>query len=421
MAGNLIKQTIKSIKNQGLKHTLKTVRNWLFHPEMRRENRLNPRLRYDKVDQLIKKIDFTKNYENGLLKNRANNDKIEVGWIISPFHIGSGGHQTIFRFIKYLENNGYHNSLYITDGHGFSSEQEAYDTIQNHFMNIPNITVKFLTEEEVVSGEKVVKDCDYLVSTRFNTAYYSCLIDNCKKRLYFVQDLENLFFATSYMSVLVENSYKMGMIGICASPWLANTMKSYGMKAYGFYLGYDNKIYIDKKLQREAKSIAFYGRFESERRAVELGMQALEIVQKKIPELKAYIYGSNYMLEGYDVNVVDMGILNYQQMSELFNKVDVGLSFSLTNYGLTPTEMMGCGLPVIELDGDNTRSVFKNGENILLAQKNPNAVADSIIELFDNEEKRNKLRNGGFEFIKDKKWDDIWSGTEKYLKSLLKE
>ncbi len=412
----LVDKTTRSIKNQGLNYTLKTINNWIFYPETRMDTKLNPRLRYDNVDQLVKKIDFNKSYENGKLDKRVDPKKIRIGWIISPFHIGSGGHQTIFRFIKYLEKHDFENHIYITDGHGFKNEKEAYDTIQEHFIQIPTVKVSFLTEENIMQGDQVVEDCDVLFATRYNTAYYSAMIDNCIKRMYFVQDLENLFFPTSYLSVLVENSYRMGMIGVCASPWLARSVGNYNMRAHAFYLGYDHTIYVDKDLPREPNSVAFYGRYESERRAVELGMQALELVQNEIPDLKAYIYGTNNILQGYDINVINKGLLTYGQMSDLFSTVQVGMSFSLTNYGLTPTEMMASGLPVVELAGDNTRSVFKSGENILLADKNPMDIADNVIKLFRNGLLREQIIAGGFRFVQDKKWEDIWAGVEDFLR-----
>lgn len=411
----LIAKTKKSLKNQGVLYTLKTAKNWVFLPETRMDHKLNPRLRYDNVDVLIKRIDFNKNFENGSLTKKVDPKVTKVAWIISPFHIGSGGHQTIFRFIRHLENKNYQNHIYITDGHGFKSEKEAFETIQKHFMPLPNIKVSFLREQELVNGHEVVEDCDILFATRYNTVYYAALINNCIKRMYFVQDLENLFFPVSYLSVLVENTYKMGFIGVCASPWLSKTLQNYGMRTHSFFLGYDHKIYTDKNLVREPKSIAFYGRFESERRAVELGMQALEAVQKVEPNMKAYIYGSNYAMKGYDVDVVNMGILTYKQMSELFSRVQVGMSFSLTNYGLTPTEMMASGLPVVELDGENTRSVFDQGDNIMLAEKNPTAIAETILKLFDNGLLREQIVKGGFDFVKDKKWSTIWDGVERFL------
>jgi glycosyltransferase involved in cell wall biosynthesis len=410
----LFKKFVWALKTLGFKKAFRMIFNWIFHPEMRKENRLNPRYRYDNVDKLLKKIDFSLNYERGDRSERISKEYIHISWIFSPFHIGSGGHQTLLRFIQSLSlKGGYKNIIYITDGHLFKSEKEAYEIIQEHFFEIPDLEVRFLTEDMLVDGSANIDPTDFVVATRYNTVYYAALIKNCLKRFYFVQDFEPMFFPVGYEYLFAENSYKLGFHGICASPWLAGKVKVYGMKADSFYLGYDSSIYFDKGLSREPNSVSFYARFESERRVVELGMLALEIVQQRVPDLKVYLYGSNDVLEGYDFNYQNLGVLNYDEISKLFNTTQVGVSFSMTNYSLTPTEMMASGLPVVELRGDNTESVFTNGENILLSEKNHSEVAESIIKMLNNKELRDSLRDGGYRFIEDKKWENIWNETEK--------
>src|SRR5690606_38119040 len=119
------------LKSYGIRKTFKTIRNWISTPEMRKENRLNPKMRYDNIDLLLKKIVFGRSYLYGDRKSLVNPSSIHLSWILSPFHIGSGGHQTIFRFIKFLSERGYKNVLYITDGHDFSSEKEAAQLIND--------------------------------------------------------------------------------------------------------------------------------------------------------------------------------------------------------------------------------------------------------------------------------------------------
>ncbi|MCB9790515.1 glycosyltransferase family 4 protein [Candidatus Nomurabacteria bacterium] len=408
----LIKKTLWSFKNYGFKKTLHIVKNWLTVPSMRKENRLNPKMRYDNVDFLLKKIDFRKNYLYGDRKSRLSPDSIHLSWILSPFHIGSGGHQTIFRFIKFLSERGYKNVLYITDGHNFSSEKEAAQMIYEQFFPIQDLDVRFLKEEELVNGRAVIDDTDFVIATRYNTAYYAALINNCIKRFYFVQDLEPIFFPMGYNYILAENTYRLGMHAICASPWLAQQMKKYNLETDNFYLGYDPEVYFNRNLAREKGTVVFYARYQSERRAVELGMLALEIAAQKVPDMKAILYGANDNLSGYDFPFENKGVIKYDEMADIFANAEIGLSFSLTNYGLTPTEMMASGLPVIELKGENTENVFTHVENVLLADPNPNAVADAIVRLLSDEALRAKLSSGGLAFVEDKSWNSIWAGLE---------
>ena len=45
-------------------------------------------------------------------------------------------------------------------------------------------------------------------------------------------------------------------------------------------------------------------------------------------------------------------------LADLYRRATVGVVFSATNYSLIPHEMMACGLPVVELDGESTRADF---------------------------------------------------------------
>lgn len=408
----LVKKTALSLKSYGIRNTFKTIRNWISTPEMRKENRLNPKMRYDNIDLLLKKIVFGKSYLYGERKSLVNPSSIHLSWILSPFHIGSGGHQTIFRFIKFLSERGYKNVLYITDGHDFSSEKEAAQLINDFFFPIENLDVRFLREEELAANKAKIDDTDFVIATRYNTAYYAALINNCIKRFYFIQDLEPIFFPMGYNYVLAENTYRLGMHAICASPWLAQKMNQYNLETDQFYLGYDPEIYFNKNLQREEGTVAFYARYQSERRAVELGMLALEIAFQKLPGMKAILYGANDTLSGYDFPFENRGVLKYDEMADLFAKAQIGLSFSLTNYSLTPTEMMASALPVIELKGQNTESIFNDQENILLAQPDPNSVANAIVTLLQDKILQERLASGGLSFVEDKSWESIWTGLE---------
>ena len=405
----LVKTALLSLRNQGISHTMKTTQNWMFNPASRSSNKLNPRMRYDNVYELMKKVDFTRQYEFGNREDRINDEYIYANWIVPPFHVGSGGHQTIFRYMRNLETKGFRNRVYITDGHNFGSPEEAYEMINNHFMDLPRIEVHFLNEDDVISGTHGMKDCDVLFATRYNTAYYAALIDNCMLRFYFVQDLEHLFVPLGSSSMIAENTYKLGIPAICASPWLAKKMGEYGLDATSFYLGYDPEVYMEIADEREENSVAFYARYQSERRAVEMGMLALELLQKEMPELKVYLYGANDVLQGFELKAKNLGVLSYDQINELFNTTKVGLTFSLTNYGLTPTEMMATGLPVVELKGDNTESIFEDGHNVILAQSNPRDIADKIRHLLQDEQTWEKIHDGGLAFADDKTWSHVFN------------
>ena len=53
-----------------------------------------------------------------------------------------------------------------------------------------------------------------------------------------------------------------------------------------------------------------------------------------------------------------MGVLAPKQLPWLYSEATVGLCLSMTNFSLTPKEMLACGLPCVELSGVSAESVF---------------------------------------------------------------
>jgi glycosyltransferase involved in cell wall biosynthesis len=131
-----------------------------------------------------------------------------------------------------------------------------------------------------------------------------------------------------------------------------------------------------------------------------------------------FFFGWDTKSQKIDFEYTEKGVLNHEELASLYNEATVGLLFSMTNYSLLPQEMMACGLPVVEFNGGNTRAVFSDGENILLADPNPYAIADAVIDLLQNEEKRKDIASGGQEWVKQFSWEDSGSIVETALYEL---
>ena len=65
--------------------------------------------------------------------NKFNSSAIKIDWLIPDFHIGSGGHTTIFRIIYHLEQMGHESKIWICGSTHFNSLTKARNTIRSHF------------------------------------------------------------------------------------------------------------------------------------------------------------------------------------------------------------------------------------------------------------------------------------------------
>src|SRR5205823_3587916 len=91
--------------------------------------------------------------------------------------------------------------------------------------------------------------------------------------------------------------------------------------------------------------IAFYAREFTERRAVELGLLALEILARRGLKFHVDFFGGEKDYSSAPFSSSDWGIVGAARLAEIYRKADIGVCFSATNYSLVPQEMMACGLP----------------------------------------------------------------------------
>ncbi len=311
--------------------------------------------------------------------------KLSIHWVVPDFAEGGGGHMTIFRMLSYLEKQGHKQTVWINNPNVHATEQEASDSILKYFQQFTG-KVKFLDKRF-----KKAKG-DIIVATDCWTVWPVLSAENFKRRFYFVQDFEPSFHPMGANYLAAEQTYHEDLDCICASPWLSKVMQEkYGRWARPFWLAADKEIYhpVPKQKPNKHPRIAFYARHFTARRAVELGMLALEILAKRNVDFEVDFFGAPLEFNRASFKFKDHGVASPEELASIFQKADVGVVFSATNYSLVPQEMMACGLPIVELKGENTECIFPK-ETVTFAEPNPHKIADSIESLISDTRKRQK-------------------------------
>lgn len=340
---------------------------------------------------------------------------MHVAWVVPPFGVGGGGHTTIFRMIRALEQAGHRCTIWVHDPGGV--DRAAAGTmrkrIRDHYFEIAATVHNDFAEW---------RGADVAVATGWDTVYRVLRLGETGARAYFVQDHEPEFYANSSRALFAERSYGFGLHCICASPWLAELMRErYGASATPFKLGVDFKEYSVSGAQRRSDTIAFYARTFTERRAVELGLLALEEVKRRRPDVRLALYGTHAMVHA-PFSYEHIGVVSPARLRRLYNEATVGLSLSLTNYSLIPQEMMACGLPVVELAGRACEGVFgDDGSVISLAGDSPMDVADHLLALLDDPAKRAAQSAAGLDFARANTWDAATATVVGAIERLAKE
>jgi glycosyltransferase involved in cell wall biosynthesis len=335
---------------------------------------------------------------------------LTIAWVVPPWGIGSGGHTTIFRLVRQMEQRGHRCSIHLFDTEYKESRSggELREEIRDHFVPIEAAVFRDLDR---FSG------ADVALATEWRTAFPVRDLPGCREKVYLVQDDEPQFYATSSLSIWAEESYRMGYRCIAYTPWMADILRErWNLEASYFECGTDTDVYeFAGEEGRDPGLVVVYARWETERRAVELALAGLATAFERRPRIEVVAFGSNLGVTG-PFPLKDLGVRPPSELAALYRRASVGLVFSLTTHSLVAHEMMASGLPVVELEGDNVSSALGgSGELVELAERTPDAIADAIERLLDDREHAAAMAARARKFVEERTWDRAGDQVEAAL------
>lgn len=372
-------------KEMGKKARERTLRQFTSH------NLLESAIEHfqlSKDNQVLAQLKSLINFQNTARK-------LKIAWIIPELIIGGGGHRNILRAAFFLQLFGHDIELYFLSS--TLSEAELSRSIVVHFYPLV-CTVKCFT------GEMVSNDYDVIFATHWSTVAPALQVRNTAKEImYFVQDFEPYFYPMGSAAVLAEDTYRKGLYHICSGPWCEKILRrDYKADADHFIFPVDTKVYYPRKRTSEKLTILFFAKPEMPRRCYELGIMALEHVHKLMPEVEIVMFGSKNIDTGalaFPVTIKSV-LPTINDLAELYSNADLGMVFSTTNPSLVPYEMMACGLPVVDLNrGDNEVNYDNRMDIALLADPNPEIMAQQIVALLQNPKECKQRSEAGKAFV----------------------
>jgi glycosyltransferase involved in cell wall biosynthesis len=333
-------------------------------------------------------------------------EPLRLNWLMTPPSPGSGGHTTLFRIINYLESHGYSNHVYFYDQN--RADYQHYATIVRDFYGFAG---------SILPAGTALSDAHGQFATSWPTAY-PVFNSGCRgKRFYLVQDFEPYFHAVGSLSVLAENTYRMGFHAITAGCWLAEKLRAdYGMQTDHFDFGCDIARYTRRDGHKRT-GVAFYARPEASRRGYEIGIMALELLAKWRPEIELHFYGDK--IGKLPFRFIDHGKVTPHHLNEIYNLCFAGLSLSLTNVSLVPHEMLAAGcIPVVN-DAVHNRIVLDN-PYVRYAQPSPPALAAELksIASMPGFQEHSRLAAAS---VAANTWDDAGARVDTALRRVLLE
>ena len=330
-------------------------------------------------------------------KEHANDQVKILNWIIPEMGVGSGGHINIFRFISNLEDMGFHSRIYLHRPDALKSDEKLHAFLKEHFSILDERVESFSDLNDISFAHATI-------ATSWNTAYFVRKFNNTISKFYFVQDFEPYFYAMGSEYEFAENTYHFGFRGITAGDWLKEKLhEEYGMETVSFGFSYDKDIYKPYEKKDEEKRVFFYARPVTPRRDFELGMLALNELNKRVENLTVYFAG--WDIENYEIpfKYKSFGILNIEELSELYAQCDMCFIISNTNLSLLPLEVMASNSVAVCSKGENSTWLV-NEENSVLVDYDPIKIAEKMAYYFEHPQELEVIRKNGLEFASKTSW-----------------
>lgn len=297
--------------------------------------------------------------------------RLTVGWICTPPAPGSGGHTTMFRFVRALEDAGHRCVVFLYDI--YDGDLARHEAIIR--AGWPHVRA------EIRDYGQGLAPIDAYVATSWETAHALASASTFPTaRFYLVQDFEPYFYGHGSEYALAEETYRFGFRCITVGHGLAKVLDDhYGVESTVAEFGSDRGVY-GLRSAGVREGVVFYARPEAARRGYELGVLALKRFHNMRPAVPIHIFGRRARELPF---AVQHGFVTPSDLSRLYNRCVAGLVLSFTNISLVPYELLACGaIPVLN-DTPLARCEFAN-PYVRWARPTPQSLAAELVAVIDD-------------------------------------
>ncbi len=327
-----------------------------------------------------------------------------ANWFVPNFdHLAFGGIYTIFRFIEKFSKEGVENRIIIYDNPAIdvASLKDEID------INFPGLKkYKIIVFDHGKDSLESLPECDIAMATFWVSAYILLKFNKTKKKYYFIQDYEPYFYVAGSTFALAESTYRFGFRGLVNTPGLLAAVNSrHSMEGISFIPAVDQNLYTpDFSKNNERVKIFFYARPNNPRNAFSLGVLTIEkLIEKYGNKIEIITAGSKWDEKQYrlDNKVKNLGLLpSLKDVADLYRGCDIGFVFMLSKHpSYQPFEFMASGMATVTNNNEDNLWLLRNGENCLLSEPSPAAMAEQIGRLVDDGVLRQKIAKKGYETL----------------------
>jgi glycosyltransferase involved in cell wall biosynthesis len=249
--------------------------------------------------------------------------------------------------------------------------------------------------------------------------------DGAPRRFYMIQDFEPMFYPAGTLYALAEESYRLGLYGICNTEHMRELYEArYGGHGMSFQPAIDPAVFHaeGRRYERtlEAPATVFvYARPGHWRNCWELASIALEELKSRLGDrVRIVTAGSWARPEDLGSGIEHLGLLDYRETGALYRTCDVGVALTVSEHpSYLPLELMACGVPVVAFDNPAGYWALHDGENALLARRTVDALSGAIERIVLDPELGRTLSRGALRTIAEghASWEKAFAGVYEFL------
>lgn len=342
-----------------------------------------------------------------------------INWFLpeldSPFY---GGINTALRMADHLARvHGVENRfvLWAHPNDGFHRS-----AIAAAFPNLADSPIYYDLSLRAAAG---IPACDVSISTLWVTAFVAAHFASARRKFYLIQDYEPMFYPAGTMYALAEESYRLGLYGLCNTENLLRLYESYGGRGTAFLPAVDRSVFHPEgRRNRRADdpvTVFVYARPGHWRNCWELASLALQELKSHLGDrVRIVTAGSWARPEDVGTGIQHLGLLDYRETGNLYRTCDVGVALTVSEHpSYLPLELMACGVPVVAFDNPAGYWLLRNNENCLLARRTVDGLSHQLERIVVDHELRASLAERGLRDIDESyaSWDKSLSGIYEYL------
>ncbi len=342
-----------------------------------------------------------------------------VNWYIpgidSPFY---GGINTAFRIAAKLSADHGVENRFVVCGQG--PEEFIRSAIGAAFPTLGTSPIFIAEYDEQLSA---VPEADAAIATLWTTAYQVATRSRTHRNFYLVQDFEPMFYPAGTLYALAEESYRLGLYGICNTENLARIYRSYGGKAWHFTPAVDASVFHARgrvdRTPGAPVTLFVYARPGHWRNCWELALPALNELKERLGDRIRIVTAGSWAETGTGLPAMThLGLLDYAETGELYRHCDMGLVLTVSEHpSYLPLELMACGAPVVAFDNPAGGWLLRDGANCLLAPRTVDGLVDRLETMAVDLMLRGRLADQALADIaaRHSDWDAALRGLHDYL------